>query len=301
MKYTKRPLTFSEQVQQLMGRGLQGDPDIMRDRLQSVNYYRLSGYLYPYRDGESDNYVQGTQFQTVWERYAFDRRLRLLVMDAIERIEIAVRTQLSYHHAHIYQDPFAYATQPISLPDMRPAEYAAFLSRVNDEASRRKKDAFIEHFFNTYGDAHKYPPIWIAVEIMSFGATQLFFRGASHRVKKNVASYFGMPAKVFDSWLHTLSVVRNICAHHGRLWNKVLGVKPLIPLAKNYPDWHTPFSIPNDRVFGVLTICRYCLQIIAPQSRWQLCMRDLKRDSPNISSISMGFPPNWEDSPLWKA
>ncbi len=124
MKYTKRPLTFDEQVQQLVDRGLEGDPATIRNRLQSVNYYRLTGYLYPYRIQGSDNFVPGTQFETVWEQYAFDRRLRLLVMDAIERIEIAVRAQLAYHHAHTYHDPFAYATQPISLPDMKPEAFA---------------------------------------------------------------------------------------------------------------------------------------------------------------------------------
>ena len=301
MKYTKRPLTFDEQVEQMVTRGLEGDPARIRNRLQSVNYYRLTGYLYPYRIQGSDNFVPGTQFETVWEQYAFDRRLRLLVMDAIERIEIAVRAQLAYHHAHAYQDPFAYVTRPISLPDMKPEAYADFLERVDEEASRSKKDTFVEHFFTTYGDEHKYLPVWMAVEVMSFGTMQLFFRGASHRVKQNVASYFGMPDKVFDSWLHALSIVRNICAHHGRLWNKVLGVKPMIPWAKDYPDWHSPCPIPNERIFGILTICRHCLRIIAPQSRWTQCIGDLLHDFPNVSSPSMGFPKNWKDSPLWKA
>lgn len=300
MKYVKRPLTFQEQVQQLLDRGLQGDQRVMADRLQSVNYYRLTGYLYPYRMPNSDSFIPGTQFETVWGQYAFDRRLRLLVMDAIERIEIAVRTQLAYHHAHVYHDPFAYATMPISLPDMKPEVFADFLKRVDDEASRSSKDAFVQHFIATYGDEHEHLPVWMAVEIMSFGTMQLFYRGASHRVKQNVASHFGMPAKVFDSWLHALSIVRNICAHHGRLWNKVLGVKPMIPWAKGYPDWHTPCPITNDRIFGVLTICRYCLQIIAPQSRWPKCMRDLLHDFPNIDLGRMGFPSNWEKSPLWR-
>ena len=182
MKYTKPPLTFEQQVQQLIARGLLGDPVAMANRLQSVNYYRLTGYLYPHRIQGSDNFIPGTQFEMVWSHYAFDRRLRLLVMDAIERIEIAVRTQLAYHHAHAYQDPFAYATLPISLPDMKPEAYADFLERVDEEASRSKKDTFVEHFFTTYGDEHKYLPVWMVVEIMSFGTMQLFFRGASHRV-----------------------------------------------------------------------------------------------------------------------
>ena len=74
----------------------------------------------------------------------------------------------------------------------------------------------------------------------------------------------------------------------------------MIPWARDYPDWHTPSSIPNERVFGILTICRYCLKIIAPQSRWPKCMMDLLRDFPNIAPSRLGFPENWEESPIWR-
>ena len=300
MKYPKQPLTFDKQVNLLLSRGLLGDPILMCERLSSVNYYRLSGYLYPYRIPGSENYQAGTQFKTVWDQYAFDRRLRLLVMDAIERIEIAVRTQLAYHHAGIYKDPFAYANLPISLPSLKTSDHIKFLASIREETERCKKDLFVSHFRTKYGDEHADLPIWMAVEIMSFGTMQLFYRGASHQVKQNVASHFGMPDKVFDTWLHTLSVIRNICAHHGRLWNKVLGIKPFIPLQKDYPDWHTPFQIPNSRIFGVLTICRYCLSRIAPQSRWPSCVTQLLADFPDVPVAQMGFPENWQQSPLWR-
>jgi abortive infection bacteriophage resistance protein len=300
MKYDKPPLTFDEQVQHLIDLGLQGDRAVMLERLASVNYYRLSGYLHPYRDADNKTFLLGTDFDTVWKHYAFDRRLRLLVMDAIERIEIAVRTQLAYHHSGIYKDPFAYATLPISLPSLKPTDYSDFLSRIREETERCKKDLFVSHFQSKYGDEHKDLPIWMAVEIMSFGTMQLFFRGASHQVKQRVASHFNMPDRVFDSWLHTLSVIRNICAHHGRLWNKELGIKPYIPLQKDYPDWHTPYTVPNNRIFGVLTICRYCLTRIAPQSRWPAHVTQLLNDFPAVLIAQMGFPANWQNSPLWK-
>jgi abortive infection bacteriophage resistance protein len=300
MKYTKAPLSFQDQARLLQSRGICGDLTIIENRLGSVNYYRLTGYLHPYKIPGDENFLPGTQFDTVWNHYAFDRRLRLLVMDAIERIEIAVRSQLAYYHAHEYHDPFAYATSPITLPSLKPAVYSDFLSRVREETDRCEKDLFVSHFKTKYGDTHKDLPIWMAVEIMSFGAMQLLFRGASHKVKQHVASHFGMPDRVFDSWLHTLSVIRNICAHHGRLWNKVLGVKPLIPFQKDYPNWHTPYTVPNDRVFAVLIICRYCLKIIAPQSRWPLHMKQLLSDFPMVNIGQMGFPSNWQSLPIWK-
>jgi abortive infection bacteriophage resistance protein len=299
MKYEKTLLLFSEQVELLLKRGLEGDPKLMEERLSSVNYYRLTGYLYPYRKPGADNYQLGTKFETVWDHYAFDRRLRLLVMDAIERIEIAVRTQLAYHHAQIYKDPFAYALLPSSIPALQASSYHDLLSRIRDETVRSADD-FVSHFRTKYGAEHEFLPIWMAVEIMSFGATQRFYRGASHQVKQQVATHFGMPSRVLDSWLHALSVIRNICAHHGRLWNKELGVKPLIPYSDHYPDWHTPVQISNNRVFCILTLCRYCLSRIAPQSRWPNHVHQLLADFPAVSIKQMGFPSNWVNSPLWK-
>lgn len=135
---------------------------------------------------------------------------------------------------------------------------------------------------------------------MTFGSILTFFRGCSYQVKQDVASHFALPAKVLDSWLLCLSAVRNICAHHSRLWNRVLGVKPLIPFAKRYPAWHLPVEIDNDRVFSVLTICRYCLKLIAPQSRWDERLGSLLEDYPQVPIQGMGFPPNWRDCPIWK-
>ena len=299
MRYQKPPLTFDEQVQHLINSGVQGDPAVMRERLASVNYYRLSGDLFPVRTPDHPTYRPGTTFEEVWQRYAFDRRLRLLVMDAIERVEIAVRTQLAYYHAHAYKDPFAYYARRESMWGIDDAKFAAFKQKVDDETAR-SREMFVLHFNEKYADSHACLPVWMAVEVMSLGTVLTFYRGASHAVKKAVATHFGMPDRVFDSWLHTLFVVRNICAHHGRLWNRDMRLKPHVPRKAEYPDWHVPYAVPNDRVFVVLTICRYCLRIIAPQSRWPSCLTQLLADFPKINTAHMGFPPEWKDSPLWK-
>ncbi len=299
MKYDKPPLSIESQVDRLIARGLEGDRSLMIDRIRAVNYYRLSGYLYPYRISDSDSFRAGTEFEIVWNHYAFDRRLRLLMMDAIERIEIAVRTQLAFHHASAYGSGFAYADLPLSLPGLNIQECTSLINRIRNE-KLRSKDVFVSHFNNKYGDQHYFLPIWMAVETMSFGSVQRLFKGASSQVKKNTADYFKMPHQVIGSWLHALSVVRNQCAHHGRLWNKELGVKPKIPRARDYPDWHNPDSICNNRIYAVLSICRYCLKIVAPQSRWPLHLMQLLDDFPDISVQKMGFSENWRDAALWK-
>ena len=100
MEYKKSPLTFEQQADLLISRGLQADRAQLISSLKSVNYYRLTGYLYPFRMAD-DTFKPGTTLEMVWRRYSFDRRLRVLVMDAIERVEVAVRTQLVYHFSNL--------------------------------------------------------------------------------------------------------------------------------------------------------------------------------------------------------
>lgn len=296
MKYAKPPLSLEQQADQLLRRGMDGDRDLMIARLQSVSYYRLSGYWHPFRNTD-DSFKLGTSFDTVWNRYVFDRRLRLLVMDAIERIEVAVRSQLAHHHS-LHYGPFAYVTDPGTLPKLTAAERQAFLAHIKEETNR-SHETFAKHFRKKYGDFHCHLPVWMASEVMAFGSVLSFFKGAHRKEKRPVADAFGLPDAVFGSWLLTLNMVRNICAHHSRLWNRELGVKPMIPLAADYPDWHKPVCIRNNRVFAVLTMCRWCLHRIAPQSRWADRLRGLLRASPEIPLDAMGIPANWEACPIW--
>lgn len=296
MRYTKSPLTFEQQADLLLSRGMAGERELMIQRLKSVNYYRLSGYWYPFR-GPGDEFIRGTSFDIVWARYAFDRQLRVLVMDAIERIEIATRTWLAYHHSHAY-GPFAYATDPATLPKLDPESYERFLDRVREETGR-SKEAFVAHFAQKYGDCHDFLPLWVATEVMAFGTILTFFRGTTRKVKREVAAELGLPPTILESWLLTLNAVRNICAHHGRLWNRVLGVKPRIPRQDQYPEWHDPVEIDNSRVFAVLTICQFCLRTMAPQSGWPARLAELLSNADSPPLADMGFKEGWKSSPLW--
>jgi abortive infection bacteriophage resistance protein len=298
MKYAKPPLTLEQQADQLLARGMAGDRDLMIARLRSVSYYRLSGYWLPFRNTD-DTYKPGTSFDIAWNRYVFDRRLRLLVMDAIERIEVAVRSQLAHHHS-LHYGAFAYATDHGTLPKLTPKEHEDFLAHIKEETDR-SHEAFAKHFRKKYGDCHDYLPVWMASEVMAFGSVLSFFNGAHRKEKRPVADAFGLPDVVFGSWLLTLHTIRNICAHHGRLWNRELGVKPMIPLKDDYPAWHDPVVVRNNRVFGVLTLCRWCLTRVAPQSRWGERLGELLQAFPDIPRPEMGFPTNWQECPIWAA
>ncbi|MFM7035979.1 MAG: Abi family protein [Planctomycetia bacterium] len=299
MRYAKPALTFEQQADLLLERGMSGDRSTIIDRLRSVNYYRLSGYWYTMRIPASDRagvrshqFAPGTTFDDVWRRYVFDRQLRLLVMDAIERIEVGVRSQLAYHHAHQF-GPFGYAADSSSLGAEK---QAGFVEKVREELGRNSH-LFAEHFSMKYGDQHPMPPIWMAVEIVSFGGVLTLYRGCQPDIRSKVAGSFGVHHRVFDSWLMALNTVRNICAHHGRLWNRTLGVKPRLP-NKN-AEWIAKPAISNDKVYCVLCICAWSLRQIAPQSGWKQRLAKLLDDASTIPLRSMGIPEGWEGHPFW--
>ena len=296
MEYSKPPLTFNEQAELLINRGLQADRASLIMRLQTVNYYRLSGYLYPFKLPDN-TYRRGTTLDIVWHHYIFDRQLRVLIMDAVERVEVAIRTQLSYHFSHKY-GPFGYLKYE-NVPNLTENDYNRWLDDLQSE-TKRSKETFIDHFFDVYGDNHDSLPLWMLIEVMSFGKTLTFFSGVQMSIRKTIAAEYRIPEEILHSWLRSLNAVRNICAHHGRLWNRTLGYKPKLPYKRKHPEWYTPVQIPQDKIFGILTILKVLLKFVAPTSSWVERIKTLINAHKDISIVSMGFPINWKDSRLWK-
>jgi abortive infection bacteriophage resistance protein len=297
VKYTKPPLTIADQVALLQSRGMEGDPDRIARRLNVVNYYRLSGYWYPFRN-EDDSFYPGTHIDEVWSRYMFDRKLRLLVMDAIERIEVAVRTQIAYHQSREF-GPFGYIERPEALPIRVNPDRTELTDWIRKDVDR-SRETFMLHFKKKYGTDHAFPPIWIATEVLSFGTVVALYRRSPKWIQKNIAKEFGVPSVAFQSWLLTLNTIRNYCAHHSRLHNRVFTLKPEIPPIHAIPDWHEPFVISNDRVFAILSICRHIMKIIAPNSRWAFRVVELIDNHPSIPLEVMGMPTNWREHALWR-
>ena len=178
MKFDKPPLTIEQQADLLLSRGLIADKEGLMNRLKVVNYYRLTTYLYPFRNPKDNNrYNEGTSLDKVWRYYTFDRQLRLLTMDAVERVEVAVRTKLAYHLSHS-MGAFAYTDQ-MNLPNLSIDNHQKWICELKKEIER-STEQFIVHFNQKYGDVHPMPPLWIAVEIMSFGKTLTMFRGVDY-------------------------------------------------------------------------------------------------------------------------
>jgi abortive infection bacteriophage resistance protein len=295
MRYSKPPLSYKQQAELLLSRGLIADENELINRLENVNYYRLSAYLYPFRNSD-DTFKQETTLAEVWRRYTFDRQLRLSVMDAVERIEVAMRTKVTNAFVLRY-GPFGY-TVAKNLPSLEKAIYKKWLSELQFEIVN-SREYFLQHFNFKYGDSHKKPPLWMAIEIMSFGKMLTFYKGLEISLRNELSAMYGIPEAVLKSWLSVLNVIRNICAHHGRMWNRTLGFKPYIPRRNKYPDWHTPVQIKNDKMFGVLTILQFMLTYSAPTSKWKDRFHKMLEDFQDIPIDEMGFPVNWKECPMW--
>lgn len=298
MQYTKGPLSYAAQLQQLQQRGLHvADPARAIYYLERVGYYRLMGYLFPFRLPGSDDYKPGASFEQAVQLYEFDQVLRSLVMEAICHIEVAVRTAVTYRMAHGY-GAFGYS-DPINVA-YDPGWHAGWIATVQDEV-RRSRETFIAHYKAKYTrPAYPGVPIWMASEVMSFGSLSKLVKAMHPADKKAIAGIFGVAAPVFASWVHTITALRNIAAHHGRVWNRVLGVVPMRP--KNGAWQHMAGSYPVDRMYFALLVIKALLASCATdvddwRDRVTNHLRLLLVDQGHRQS--MGAPAHWDQHPLW--
>ncbi|KAG9595405.1 hypothetical protein KCV01_g9926, partial [Aureobasidium melanogenum] len=206
--YTKEPLSFSDQLRLLQQRGLRiADPSQAMLYLERVGYYRLMGYLFPFRLPHSDHYGPDAAFEHAIAHYQFDQGLRILVMEAIEHIEIAVRAAATYRISHTYG---AFGHRNPRNISWAKAWHDEWLAKIDGEVCR-SRETFVLHYADTYSSpAYPQVPLWMASEVMSLGAVSKWVASMHHGDRKAIAARFDLPAPVFENWLHVVSVVRNI-------------------------------------------------------------------------------------------
>jgi abortive infection bacteriophage resistance protein len=294
--FTKSATTFAQQIALLRSRGLSiTNIEDAKTTLQRINYYRLSAYFYPFKNTADDTFQSDGSFEKALEFYHFDRELRLVVIDMLERIEVAIRCAISYHLAHTY-GPWAH--EDSTNFDARRLNHSQWISDVHRETDR-SKEAFIEHFRSTYEEYPKLP-IWVAAEIMSFGTLSLLYKGLHHRDQRAIAQPYRIHQRVFGSWLHCLAHVRNICAHHARLWNRDLSIVPMLP---HIPAWSHPTEIPNEKkIYPVLCMLRFLSEHEPLRDDWARRLTRLirKYDSEPRWLNAMGVPVDWATKEFWR-
>lgn len=293
--YIKPPLSYQQQIDQLKGRGLIIDNEQKAlHLLENISYYRLSGYWFPLlADKKAHVFKPDSKLQTAFNLYCFDRELRQLVLAELEKIEVAVRAKISYVLSHKH-GPFWFQDQSIFN---NPVKHAETLTKISDEF-RRSDEEFIHAFKNNY--TNQLPPSWMTMEITSFGAmSQLYKNLKPGREKREIAHYFGLSDSVFVTWLHSIVYLRNVCAHHTRLWNRAMSIRPQIPNAPR-KTWLLNTQIHNNRTYFILSMVAYLLQTVNPHNRFILKFKELLSKYSNVDTKALGFPANWQNEPLWQ-
>lgn len=317
MPYTKPYLPVADQLALLKARGMGVSDDLLAaSYLERIGYYRLSGYSYPYRESSrvagkvvvTDNFRAGTTFAEICQLYVFDKKLRMFVLDAIERIEIALRVKITLtlgaYSPSAHRDPnYLHPNFARKIDPATGLTYHAEWVRRHDDAFAKSKEEFAKHFRRRYpGDD---APIWIGAEVWDFGAMSFLYSGMRKSDQTTVASAFSVPSfQIMETWLRSLNVTRNICAHHSRLWNKASAVQPSWPTKAQCPALgHIEgMTHAQTRVYGTLCMCAHFLSIINPGSQWRNRVKSLIAEFPasNIVSLqSAGFTKDWIKEGLW--
>lgn len=304
LTYDKPPLSYSEQISQLKKRGLIIESQEKACHiLKNISYYRMSGYWYPFlKDPKSSHEFKfEASFNNAFRLYCFDRELRSLILNEIEKIEVAIRAQLIYQLSHS-KGPFWYAD---SENFKKHSAHEISKSKLSSEFDKSDEE-FIISFKSKYSNSM--PPSWMMLEISSFGnLSNLFSNLNPGLTRRKIAEHFGLDDSTFASWLHALVYIRNLCAHHSRLWNRLYGIRAQVPNKTKNPFLTTTFYFDergsknyfNKKTYFVLSMIIYLLNIVNPKHTFQSKFNRLLKKYPMIDLRAMGFPSNWESEKLW--
>jgi abortive infection bacteriophage resistance protein len=330
-QYTKPYLSYPQQLALMKHRGMTclNDEAALRV-LRAAGYYRLSAYVYPFRQMLEDQARRtspahfraeslrpDTTFEQVEALWRFDRKLRLLCLDGLETIEVGIRTQVA--HVLGRRDKYGHLRRA-SLDRIEckrpgpPSDGSAgktgdafdfWVHRYNKLQAQARSEDFVRHNIMKYGTDL---PIWIAVEFLDFGAIVRLFGLLERSDQNSIARDLGITdGRLLVKWLAVLNYLRNTAAHHARLWNRTLTLKPAKINPNQVPPElaHAALLQRHDKVYLTLAILAALTSSIDATSNWPNRLRTLVRKFPIISGMSpeldMGFPGSWQDLALWTA
>ncbi|UOO37406.1 Abi family protein [Oscillospiraceae bacterium CM] len=277
----KQPTTYEQQIIKLRARGCQiSDDGECQKILQNVNYYRLTAYFLPFKKAD-DTYFDVT-IERIYNIYEFDRKLRRILLTAIEEIEIKLRTRLAYYHSHEY-GALGYKD---SNNFNQKHKHELFENKIKAEISNNRNVLYVKHHLENYEGQF---PIWVAVELFTFGMLSFFFADLKGVDRRSVAENdFAVNADVLQSWLACCTDIRNICAHYGRLYYRRFSKFPKTP--ERYRQL-------SNTVFDYICIIKY---LFPDKQRWNsetlTALEALINEYDGVIKLNhIGFPTNWTD------
>lgn len=290
--------TYDEQVALLQSRGMDvGDPEEAREQLRRVNHYRLSGYWYPFRqivDGRRvDDFYSGTTFADVMALYHFDANLKTAAFGAMAPIELTIRALLGHALGRIGER--AHLEPSLLGARAQKADYDSWRSRYEKEVAESHEDFVTHHRLKYDGEM----PVWAAVEVLDWGGLTKLYGFSPRAVQDEVAAAVSLRAPQLESWLKSLNIVRNVCAHHGRLFNRVFVLAPKLPAPGVFPDLDHAASF--TRAFGQLTMIQFLLARLGLR---HTLLPSVMKSYPEVKVVPRshtGAPDDWQNSALWRS
>jgi len=320
VKYDKPHLTFDEQLAKIESRGLVvDDRRVAVATLRRVGYYRLSAYWYPFRvmaQGSSsrlDAVIEGVTLEHALALYAFDEKLRAVLMQGLEVLEVALRVQVAYRLGQV--DPFGHLKPEVldqseinrpATSGLSETRYQAWLRHYHRRCTESRNEDYVRHFHEKYDGEL---PVWVATELLDFGSLVRLLQFLPQVARNRVSRNFGIGrSNDFVSWCRSLNVVRNHCAHHARLWNRVFPYPPAKVNANRVPEpirhLQGVKKADESRVYYMAALLAGLIRETAPQSNWPRSFRTVVQKFPEVPlytpQSSMGFPRDWEEFELWK-
>lgn len=291
--------TIAEQLQLLKDRGMLFHFETEATHfLQNISYYRIKGYWWDMQSDRVNHAFQpDTYFEDVIERYNFDRHLRLILFDAIERIEIALRTKLIYHLSLSYGATW-YLQNNLFVDTVNHAEHIAHLQKEFEYS----QEVFVKDHRRKHPNTNA--EAWKIMEIASMGTLSKFFKNINHQLpeKSFIAKEMGLNLhNELSSWLEAIVYVRNIIAHHSRIWSRNMVKQPIENINNPLGIWFNNALTPvqKKKPFLIISTMIYLCNHITPNHHIKSKILKLIRDNPDIPIYKLGFLNNWNKEPLW--
>lgn len=289
LKSHQAPLSVEKQIENLKDLGLLiSDENEISEFLNSVSYFRvIKGFGIGLKDS-SGRFYTGVSFSDIKSLYLVNERLRHLVLENLETIEVNLRCRIANYFSCKYGS-FGYK-DPIYFVDAN--YHTKFLEEVDAEICRNSRCGFVKNFKNNYIGGEI--PFYALVELLSFGVLSKFFKNMLSDDKKNIAKGYGVTYTYLESWFEHLAFIRNVCAHYGRLYNAIFPIRPM--LYKEFTQSH----IRNDRLFASLLCMKNLLSDKKKWNEFVVKLSLLFEDNPFVNIGLMGFPSSQWDVLLAK-
>ena len=301
------PRTIQQQIARLKSRGMAFDVEtIATSYLTRISYFRIKYYWTDMIDLASGNFNEGASFDTVIERYEFDKRLRNILFAAIEILEVGLRTKFITTLSLATNSGLWYLDS--SLFDNGQFHESVVLDMKKEFG--RNSDPFVRKYIDEHTNWDKSslggdnPDAWMIFETATFGTLSKMYKNLKNQspLKSRIANELGLySARDLSSWLEAISVLRNIIAHHSRIWYRIFSKKPTNIRGHRY-DWMAQDMTEHQRkrAFGVISCLLYLCNAIKPDNTIKDDIKDLFRSMPDVPIFMIGFTRGWDNNPLWK-